>query len=166
MRHFPTNPEAHFEPCLVAVDLIASALTDEDNRLLIEAAELAKARRKEHRAVMERVYQAQGEDRSVGMKIAELCADASADFVLRALAGDIPSLAETHILSPDRPDFTVATAMQSAFALLDGEARIRVKETAREVVRQAPALLADEAAYLLRLMDSHEAWELEMELDG
>lgn len=149
---------------LVAVMLIRESLSVGDRALLADAARQYAALRKRHGELIDRIEHEH--DGTESLRLAEERATAAAEYVAQTLEGRMPDNREAHVIADhERADFLVATAMQHTYDLLDGVQRLRVKKRLRVVARLAQPPLNDEVVYILRLLDSWDAWELEQQLD-
>lgn len=156
--------ENEYLPCIVAMVLIRESLDKPEREALGAAAEKYVELRVHHAEVMKEIERMQDKP-DHGLRMAGVQADFAAALLMEIFVNRaLPTVHDTYVLGNKRPDYLIATAMQHCYDLLGWQARLNVKAKLRELVEVAAEPLDDEVRYVLALVDSWEAWELEQQL--
>jgi hypothetical protein len=150
-------------PCVVALVKLRLDLAPLEREEFAVAARAYSDQRVDYHRLLATLEEVHGVD--WGLRLSAVRSDAAAEFVALIFEWDVaPPTSQTYVLGEDRPDYLIATTVQHAYDLLPADARLRFKNAVRATLATAPDPLDAELAYILRLLDSWEAWELEQQL--
>lgn len=157
---------SEFLSCIVGIVLIRESLPDEDREAFVTAAREYVAMQRSHQDVIGAIEREAGHPEH-GLRLAGVRSDFAAHVLLDIFENrSMPTKQDTHVLGNDRPDYFMATAMQHTYDLLGWETRLSMKAHLRKLVKVAAEPLDAEVSYILDLLNSWEAWELEQQLDS